>query len=347
MEKIDSYIPKEVKQIIRNDVELFELFKKDSANKLMQINTNYFMNKFIENFFDDYMVQRRNYHKNISGKLSNLGINTQQINDISHQILNDFIFSDDYNSNSKSNERLYFRPIDKTAYTLEYIDLNLEGDSKSKFIARMLIAYSKLPQYEREKIIFKDIYNKVFHACKNNSISISYSLGKKNMVVMPYAIFQGKEQLFNYLFCCGYDNDGNLRNYSYRINRITAVRASEKIIPYTDNIEHHFQLTQKYGASYAINGSEKETCVLLNKSGISSFRQIYFGRPKAERKEVDSNGTYRYYFNCSEEQLYRYFRRFNPGEALVEYPQSLKDRIMKFHRDSLKTYETGRLSDPN
>ena len=99
-----------------------------------------------------------------------------------------------------------------------------------------------------------------------------------------------------------------------------------------------------YGSAYAFDEG-KETCVLLNKAGISSFKQIYFGRPKVEKKEETGDGNYRYYFNCSQYQLYLYFRRFNAGEAFVECPKELQDKIRIFHEKSLDTYKSGKLSN--
>ena len=79
--------------------------------------------------------------------------------------------------------------------------------------------------------------------------------------------------------------------------------------------------------------------MLLTPAGTQSFKHIYFGRPKVDRKEITPAGNYRYYFICSTEQLYRYFRRFNPGEAIIEYPTTLRDRIIDFHVKSLEGYE--------
>ena len=83
----------------------------------------------------------------------------------------------------------------------------------------------------------------------------------------------------------------------------------------------------------------EETCVLLTPAGKRSFKHIYFGRPKVDRNEITPAGNYRYYFICSTEQLYRYFRRFNPGEAIIEYPTTLRDRLIDFHVKSLEGYE--------
>jgi len=156
---------------------------------------------------------------------------------------------------------------------------------------------------------------------------------------ISYKIFTGKEQMFNYVFCYGLDEDGKLRNYSFRLSRMSGIQKSYSSIPYPSDIEDKFILTSKLGASYAINDGLEETCVILSPAGILSFKHIYFGRPKVDRKEITPLGNYKYYFTCSTEQLYRYFRRFNPGEAIIEYPTTLRDKIIDFHIKSLKGYE--------
>ena len=145
--------------------------------------------------------------------------------------------------------------------------------------------------------------------------------------------------MFNYVFCYGLDENNTIKNYSFRLSRMSQIQGTSLFIPCPEDIEKNFSLTQSLGASYAINTPPETSCVLLTKKGLSSFRHIYFGRPKVEKKESAPNGGFRYYFNCSEEQLYRYFRRFNPGEAIVESPPSLRDRIIDFHKKSLEVYQ--------
>ena len=145
--------------------------------------------------------------------------------------------------------------------------------------------------------------------------------------------------MFNYVFCYGLDENNTIKNYSFRLSRMSQIQGTSLFIPCPEDIEKNFSLTQSLGASYAINTPTEKSCVLLTKKGLSSFRHIYFGRPKIKEKKPAPNGGFRYYFICSEEQLYRYFRRFNPGEAIVESPPSLRDRIIDFHKKSLEVYQ--------
>ena len=129
--------------------------------------------------------------------------------------------------------------------------------------------------------------------------------------------------MFNYLFCYNYDENMVIKYYTYRLNRIKAVSNSWQRIEHPNEIKENFLLTQKLGTLYPINTQVEESCVFLSAKGIYSFNHLYFGRPQVERKEQTAEGNFRYYFSCSTEQLYRYFHRFNPRDAIVEYYLSL------------------------
>ncbi len=211
--------------------------------------------------------------------------------------------------------------------------------SRSGFICKILKLYFKKPLYQRERIIFQSEYENISCRCQKKCIKFYNLSDNQWYTVMPYKIFLGKEQMFNYVFCYGLDENNTIKNYSFRLSRMSQIQGTSLFIPCPEDIEKNFSLTQSLGASYAINTPPETSCVLLTKKGLSSFRHIYFGRPKIKEKKSAPNGCFRYYFNCSEEQLYRYFRRFNPGEAIVESPPSLRARIIDFHKKSLEVYQ--------
>ena len=342
-EKIDIYIPKRVHQTLKNDAELFEIFKKDKGNKIMEINLNSFVNILIKEFYNTYITEYNDYYDNILHELNTFAINNKD--ELAEVIINKFIFSSESKKRGTQSERLSFKATDKSGAKGIIDSIGQINDSVSQYLGRMLIAYSRKSLYERERIIFKNIYDRIMLYCrKKQSFSFTNSIDGSNHTVMPYSVSVGKEELFNYLLCYTYDEKGSIKIYTYRLSRITNIIESNIKIPYSDDVKDKFELIEMYGSAYAFDEG-KETCVLLNKAGISSFRQIYFGRPKVEKKEETGDGNYRYYFNCSQYQLYLYFRRFNAGEAFVEYPKELQDKIRIFHEKSLDTYKSGKLSN--
>ena len=67
---------------------------------------------------------------------------------------------------------------------------------------------------------------------------------------------------------------------------------------------------------------------------------IYFGRPTVSRKEKAEDGSMLYYFQSSTDQVYRYFIRFNAGEAEVLYPEQLRDNLRKFYEAAFRVYKS-------
>ena len=345
--KIDFYPTPELFQSIRNDTELFEIFKKDKGQNIMVKNINEFLNRLLHGYFSDYLNELNGYSSHIAKILRDFNIEEDTISDVINSMLAEVVFSDNTKSGQKdtksSTEHRYFKTTDtyKTLAVIENIESKhlSQYPSLSDYICKMLKSYFSKPLYKRERIIFGKECRDISECLRKDCISFRYTYDNKKYTVIPYKIFTGKEQMFNYVFCYGLDENSKLKNYSFRLSRMRDVQKTYSPIPYPSDIKNKFELTKKLGASYAINDELEETRVLLTPAGTLSFKHIYFGRPKVDRKEITPAGNYRYYFKCSTEQLYRYFRRFNPGEAIIEYPTTLRDRIIAFHVKSLEGYE--------
>lgn len=335
--KIDIYPSPKIRQMIENDIELFEIFKDNKNSEPMKGNTNAFLNRLFNGY--KYKEEMEKFAK----LLDTYPMTTKDIRKLIDMMLDNEAHH--HGNNTEDNlekKRLSFKPTQKnyTTNISEKIDKDCPHDmSRSGFICKILKLYFKKPLYQRERIIFQSEYENISCRCQKKCIKFYNLSDNQWYTVMPYKIFLGKEQMFNYVFCYGLDENNTIKNYSFRLSRMSQIQGTSLFIPCPEDIEKNFSLTQSLGASYAINTPPETSCVLLTKKGLSSFRHIYFGRPKIEKKEPAPNGCFRYYFNCSEEQLYRYFRRFNPGEAIVESPPSLRDRIIDFHKKSLEVYQ--------
>ena len=323
--------------MIENDIELFEIFKDNKNSEPMKGNTNAFLNRLFNGY--KYKEEMEKFAK----LLDTYPMTTKDIRKLIDMMLDNEAHH--HGNNTEDNlekKRLSFKPTQKnyTTNISEEIDKDCPHDmSRSGFICKILKLYFKKPLYQRERIIFQSEYENISCRCQKKCIKFYNLSDNQWYTVMPYKIFLGKEQMFNYVFCYGLDENNTIKNYSFRLSRMSQIQGTSLFIPCPEDIEKNFSLTQSLGASYAINTPPETSCVLLTKKGLSSFRHIYFGRPKIEKKEPAPNGCFRYSFNCSEEQLYRYFRRFNPGEAIVESPPSLRDRIIDFHKKSLEVYQ--------
>lgn len=56
-----------------------------------------------------------------------------------------------------------------------------------------------------------------------------------------------------------------------------------------------------------------------------------------ERIEDHEDGHY-FFFKCSKDQIYFYFRRYEAGAAEIIYPESLRKRMIEFHERTLNAY---------
>ena len=156
--------------------------------------------------------------------------------------------------------------------------------------------------------------------------------------VIPYELTHGSEEKFNYLL--GQEYSRTLKRnmaVSYRLCRIKRpsydLSSGTLEAPVRDNLEK----SKKNSPQYAIN-EDAETCVRLSEKGQQSFKSIYFGRPVPKRSEKQKDGSSLHYFKSSLDQLYRYFVRFNAGEAEVLYPEQLRERLRRFYVNALKVY---------
>ena len=123
---------------------------------------------------------------------------------------------------------------------------------------------------------------------------------------------------------------------TYRINRMLQISPVFDSFSLNDKVKSILEKMIKYGPQYPIVNDD-EMCVRLSDAGISTFNKIYYGRPDYERIEKKPDGYY-YYFRCSEDQVFFYFRRFQGDEAIIMFPESLRIRMKEFHSISFSCY---------
>lgn len=153
---------------------------------------------------------------------------------------------------------------------------------------------------------------------------------------MPYKVVKTKEEMFNYLLCGKLNPNTNIIEAStFRVNRIHGLSYSSKNIILDEKVINHLDAMEKYGAEFAIN-DDSESCIQLTKDGVKLFNRIYYGRPSVQRKETSGDKT-KFFFNCSKQQLFTYFRRFG-SEALVLYPDDLFIKMKDFYSSANSLY---------
>ena len=197
--KIDIYPSPEIRQMIENDIELFEIFKDNKNSEPMKGNTNAFLNRLFNGY--KYKEEMEKFAK----LLDTYPMTTKDIRKLIDMMLDNEAHH--HGNNTEDNlekKRLSFKPTQKnyTTNISEEIDKDCPHDmSRSGFICKILKLYFKKPLYQRERIIFQSEYENISCRCQKKCIKFYNLSDNQWYTVMPYKIFLGKEQMFNYVFC--------------------------------------------------------------------------------------------------------------------------------------------------
>lgn len=336
-EKINIYVSVEIKDQIITDAMRFEILKRDNRT----VNRNRFLTMLLCGYHDRYMTEYSKVRNSIMNTLSKCNLSESQRIEITEEILKEdpFLSDSDRSSNTIA---ISLKPTADTEDIISYIENNeLAGrDSLSNYLRRMILSFFRKPMWERERIFFRDNFQHIREMCEKKC-PIAFSLKKDSKQfhnVNPYKIAVGKDEMFNYLICTEINTKTNRQEVmSYRLSRIRTVNVAQSIPPMDKELEYLCERTVQTAPQYAIN-SDVEICVELNDKGTELYNRIYLGRPQYIRVQEQQRNHY-YYFNCSEEQAFQYFRKFNKDTAIIRSPSSLVQRMIDFHKDALEVYE--------
>lgn len=336
-EKINIYVSVEIKDQIITDAMRFEILKRDNRT----VNRNKFLSMLLCGYHDIYRDENSKVRKSIVNTLSKCNLSESKRSEIAEEILKDDFLLSDYDKSSKT-VAISLKPTADTEGIISYIENNeLAGrDSLSNYLRRMILSYFRKPMWERERIIFRDNFQNIREMCEKKC-PIAFSLKKDSKQfhnVNPYKIAVGKDEMFNYLICTEINTKTNRQEVvSYRLSRIRTVNVAQSIPPMDKELEYLCEKTVQIAPQYAIN-SDVDICVELNDKGTELYNRIYLGRPQYIRVQ-EHQGKHYYYFNCSEEQAFQYFRKFHADTAIICSPNSLVQRIKDFHQNVVSAYK--------
>ena len=337
--KTKIYLPEDTYAVLCHDTEQFEIWK----GKDREPNLNGLMNKLISGYFDRYREEMNRKAISVKKIAASFKLSAKDQETLTDQIMQSVIIPETPKKKGKKANTLTLTFSSETQHLQGTIQEEAGiRDSLSGYICHMFMSYCEKPIYERERIIFHDTAEFLKKAAEKNReiVFTTTSNPKYAHHVIPYELVWGQEEMNNYLLGQEFNKESNRAEpvsvRLCRINRPSYSLNSDSLQP--DTI-HKLELMKKYGPQFVIS-EEMEACVRLTKDGQNTFRMIYQNRPKGFIKgEPNENDEREYLFYCSLDQLYRYFRRFNAGQAEVIYPIRLRERIKKFYRDSLKMYE--------
>ncbi|MBR1710996.1 MAG: WYL domain-containing protein [Clostridia bacterium] len=339
-EKIKFYVPERTDLVIRRDAEHFEIYKPNGT----EVNLNRFLSMLIVGYYNSYKQERNETAEAIKETVAPYLRSNKQKEELTEQLMDHVILPEVSRRKGKQSIPMSLKPTYDTDPIITEINQSLVGtnDYISQYLRRMLMSYCEKPIYEREKIIFKEKVELLESACSSGR-ELSFSTTTNPQMihhVIPYELTHGSEERFNYLLGQEYvEAFKQNMAVSYRLCRINRPSYGLSSGTLDEAIKQKLEKTKKCSPQYAIN-DETETCVRLSEKGQQSFQMIYFGRPTVSRKEKAEDGSMLYYFQSSTDQVYRYFIRFNAGEAEVLYPEQLRDNLRKFYEAAFRVYKS-------
>lgn len=335
LDKINIYVPREVGDLLDSDNEMFEVFKLDGITP----NRNQFLAQLVAGYYDTYARELQAKNASILEALSPFLQDRTICDQIATNILDQISLPKTSKRVGRTARHFSLKPTNKTGSLIRRIRSEIEGaDYVSRYLARMLISYSEKPFSQRERIVFKDNYDMLASCCKKQQPVYFVTAGKEHIIheVIPYMIVTGPEEMYNYLLCQAENELAHQPEArAYRLNRIRGLNRSGKTATLQDSIKQRLEVMRKQGPQYAIN-DDTEVCVKLTPKGRSMYNKIYFGRPAYMREENTTDGCCQYY-QCSQDQLELYFRRFG-AEAEIISPVSLRNKMAEFHRSAAQVY---------
>ena len=335
-DKINIGVPYKIEDTLRRDAELFEVYKGDST----EINRNHFLNQLILGYYRNYKKERNESVAKVKGILYPYLQDPKRQNELAEKLMEDVVLPEVPKRKGKNPVRL---PLKPTLETDQFItEIRESGEQVAQYLCRMFMSYCEKPIYERERIIFRDKVKFLEEACIDKTeicITISTSPGVIHRVI-PYELSVGAEEMSNYLLFQEFRSaSGRNEAVSCRLCRIRSFSYSETSGTLEPDVVRFLELMKKRGPQYAIK-AESESCVRLTPSGQGRYRLIYFARPAVDRIEKLENGDALYYFSAAPDLVFRYFIRFNAGEAEIISPPELRDRIHMHFRESVLPYES-------
>lgn len=332
-EKIDIYMSPRMKQELTEDATRFEAF----FNKDNKVVMNNFLSSLIAGYYEPYKEERYKLSVSIEAELAPY-IDKKKAEEIASALTGKLVHRHKSYGDDSDDARISYRPTTKTDWIFtELKDANSPKIKLSTFMRQMFSSYLSMPMYERERIIFKEKTDKLLEYCKNRTpICFTSSTAPKGMLfhVVPYDLVHGSDEMFNYLIGQTYNEESQrYQAATFRLCRLGNPSKDGSTEKLQRDVKAHLEKMKRCGPQYSINEDREDACIQLTEDGQKSYAGQYLGRPNYTRREFLEDGRCNYYFENATRQLYNYFRRFSPKEAIVISPESLKEQIKAFHSE--------------
>lgn len=325
VEKIKVNLSYYVYNLLQHDLESFSYHLKNN-----EPNKNLFYNTLIKNMYEIRKNKSLSIRNKIDETLSKHLKSDELINELLDQIEEIYNFQNEDHTNRSYGYYISIRPSKSLESIYDEIDeYELKGNTISNYYRNIFNHYAKLPQDERERIIFKDEIKIIENSIKNNKY-LNVKLNGNNFEFIPYILTRTNDELYNYIIGC-VKKDNNIRAFSLHLYKCQQIIKTNK--KYILNQEDINKLEQEI-----VRGPrnvERRTVISKIKfsdRGKSLFKKLYLNRPTPFKIEDDI-----YYFNDSQDELYRYFLRFGNTVEIIE-PLNFRNQMKKTFKHAYNNY---------
>lgn len=211
--------------------------------------------------------------------------------------------------------------------------------SRSEFIANIIYSYLNNPQYERERIVFKEELKQLEDAIKNNqAIKIKSKYDRNHnsdfQIIYPKEVCFSNEELFNYLL---YKKiiKGKECARSIHLYNIDTIFTLPENCTFSKEILNRFKRMKRNGAQFTINHNT-EFKIQFTEKGLERYNTLnYLEKPVALDKSNEK--TRIFYFDCSDMQFRNYFANFYDEMEVLE-PKEMREHLLRLGQRMVDKY---------
>lgn len=324
-EKYKIYLSEDTKTRLINDAELFEFNRTDGS-----VNLNGFLKELIVQYFDQYRISNEQLLNHLLQDLTVVkALQPKEASALADRIIHTYINNREPGTGKSTVITL---TVSGASYgIIQIIENNLLKDtSLSGYLKELFLSYLSMPRNKREEIIFKENYQTINEAIKNDRIlAFTSSVSKAKALVEPYMIATSKEEQFGYLLC---RDPKSGKERSFRISRLQNLFVTSE--PFIRNTYVEEELARKGLRSPYSMLEDVHAIVRMTEYGKTLFKVIVKNRPILSSVEGDL-----YHFDWPILQLEDYFKRFGK-DAVVISPRTLRSNLRNYYSHALDAYKT-------
>lgn len=331
--EITFYLNPIAHSILKKDLKLFHLKNNESV----------LIKRIIVNYYPKYNQEKNKLENKIIESIDSQDTSCDS-EIISWKILK-FIGENSINKTTSvlmkgTKDKIHLR-INKNDDDLDIIvDSCPASASISEFLANIIYSYLDEPLYERERIVFKDVYESLKLAItKNQQVKLKSKSNTRETPeiknVEPKEICISREELFNYLLYKRIKDNKECAT-SIHLYNIVSVVLQPQICSFDAEINSYFDRMKNNGVQFGITDNTIYK-VKLTKHGRELYENNlkYIEKPFALDNSIPEKGIY--YFDCSRMQFENYFGSFfedveilKPKEYRNEYYNKIKTVLNKY-----------------